>query len=129
MFQQIRDRRAADHNMDAHILVTKGFLERQEVVSKFRVYKDVRESTFANEKTGHTIYFGSRQSEVMLRVYDKQLEQNQKAADGEMLEESCSPRRDAAYWYSCALPHHRNAGGGVICHYIIKWLDSGRHDN
>ena len=63
----------------------KGFLNRQEVVSKFRVYKDVLESTFANEKTGHTIYFGSRQSEVMLRVYDKQLEQNQKAADGEEL--------------------------------------------
>lgn len=19
--------------------------------------------------------------------------------------------------------------GGVICHYIIKWLDSGKHDN
>ena len=65
----------------------KGFLDRQEVVSKFRVYKDVQESTFTNEKTGHTIYFGSRQSEVMLRVYDKQLEQNQKAADGEELQE------------------------------------------
>lgn len=65
----------------------KGFLERQEVVSKFRVYKDVRESTFTNEKTGHTIYFGSRRSEVMMRVYDKQLEQNQKAADGEELQD------------------------------------------
>ncbi|MCM1266808.1 MAG: replication initiation factor domain-containing protein [Bacteroidales bacterium] len=63
----------------------KGFLDRQEVVSKFRVYKDVLESTFANEKTGHTIYFGSRQSEVMLRVYDKQLEQNRKAPDGKKL--------------------------------------------
>lgn len=65
----------------------KGFLDRQEVVSKFRVYKNVLESTFANEKTGHTIYFGSRRSEVMLRVYDKQLEQNQKATDGEVLED------------------------------------------
>lgn len=59
----------------------RGFPERQEVVSKFRTYRDVYESTFTNENTGHTIYFGSRQSEVMLRVYDKQLEQNQKAAD------------------------------------------------
>lgn len=61
----------------------RGFLERQEVVSKFRTYRDVYESTFTNENTGHTIYFGSRQSEIMLRVYDKQLEQNQKAADPE----------------------------------------------
>ena len=21
------------------------------------------------------------------------------------------------------------AVGGVICHYVIKWLDSGKHDN
>lgn len=65
----------------------KGFLDRQEVVSKFRIYKDILESTFTNEKTGHTIYFGSRRSEVMLRVYDKQLEQNQKAAEEEELQE------------------------------------------
>ncbi len=61
------------------------FLERQEVVSKFRTYRDVYESTFTNENTGHTIYFGSRQSEVMLRVYDKQLEQNRNAADPESM--------------------------------------------
>ena len=65
----------------------KGFLDRQEVVSRFRVYKNVLEATFANEKKGHTIYFGSRRSEVMLRVYDKQLEQNQKAVDGEEIQE------------------------------------------
>ena len=65
----------------------KGFLDRREVVSRFRVYKNVLEATFANEKTGHTIYFGSRRSEVMLRVYDKQLEQNQKAVDGEEIQE------------------------------------------
>lgn len=59
----------------------RDFLTRQEVVSKFRTYRDVYESTFTGENTGHTIYFGSRQSEVMLRVYDKQLEQNNKASD------------------------------------------------
>ncbi|MCM1233124.1 MAG: replication initiation factor domain-containing protein [Ruminococcus flavefaciens] len=63
----------------------RGFLDRQDVVSKFRTYRDVYESTFTNENTGHTIYFGSRQSEVMLRVYDKQLQQNQKAASPEDL--------------------------------------------
>lgn len=61
----------------------RGFLNRQEVISKFRTYRDVYESTFTNENTGHTIYFGSRQSEVMLRVYDKQLEQNGRAASPE----------------------------------------------
>ncbi len=59
------------------------FLDRQDVVSKFRTYRDVYEATFSNEDTGHTIYFGSRQSEVMLRVYDKQLQQNQRAASPE----------------------------------------------
>lgn len=61
----------------------RGFLERQEVVSKFRTYRDVYEASFTGENTGHTVYFGSRQSEVMLRVYDKQLEQHQKASNPE----------------------------------------------
>lgn len=56
----------------------RDFLDRQDVVSKFRTWRDVYESTFVNEKTGHTLYFGSRQSDIMLRVYDKQLEQKQK---------------------------------------------------
>lgn len=60
----------------------RSYLDRQEVVSKFRTWRDVYESTFSNEKTGHTVYFGSRQSEVMLRVYDKQLEQSNKSGDG-----------------------------------------------
>lgn len=59
------------------------FLQRQEVVSKFRTYRNVYESTFTGDSTGHTVYFGSRQSEVMLRIYDKQLEQNNKAASYE----------------------------------------------
>ena len=56
----------------------RGFLVRGDVVSKFRTYRDVYEATLENETTGHTLYLGSRQSEVMLRVYDKQLEQNRK---------------------------------------------------
>ena len=59
------------------------FLDRQDVISKFRTYRDICESTFTNETTGRTIYFGSRQSEVMLRIYDKQLQHNQRAADPE----------------------------------------------
>lgn len=56
----------------------RGHLNNLEVVSKFRTFRDVYESTLAGESTGHTIYLGSRQSEVMLRIYDKQLEQNRK---------------------------------------------------
>ena len=58
-----------------------GFVDRQEVVTKFRSWQNVNGGMFSGKKTGHTFYFGSRQSEVMLRVYDKQLEQNKKAAD------------------------------------------------
>ncbi len=46
------------------------------IVSKFRTCKSLDENSLANEKLGHTVYFGSTQSEIMLRVYDKQLEQN-----------------------------------------------------
>lgn len=67
----------------------RGFLDRKEVVSKFRTYRDVYECTLAGESTGHTVYLGSRQSEVMLRIYDKQLEQNKKAAEeSELVQES-----------------------------------------
>ncbi len=57
------------------------FLDRQEVVSKFRTFRDVCESTLSLEPVGRTIYLGSRQSEVMLRVYDKMLERNRKIED------------------------------------------------
>lgn len=61
----------------------RGYLDRCEVVSKFRKYKDIAEFTLAGEGVGHTVYLGSRQSEVMLRVYDKMLEQNNKLAEEE----------------------------------------------
>lgn len=46
------------------------------VVSRFRSYRNVCESSMTGEKLGHTIYFGSRKSSIMFRVYDKKLEQN-----------------------------------------------------
>ncbi len=63
----------------------RSYIDRQEVVSKFRLFRDTYESTLTGESTGRTLYLGSRQSEVMLRIYDKQLEQNKKAADEEDL--------------------------------------------
>lgn len=45
-------------------------------VSKFRKWKKLVEFGNGSDITGYTIYMGSRVSSVMLRVYDKQLEQN-----------------------------------------------------
>ena len=47
-------------------------------VSKFRSYKEITENQDAATCIGHSIYLGSRTSDMMLRVYDKQLEQSKK---------------------------------------------------
>ena len=47
-------------------------------VSKFRSYKEIKENKDVNTCIGHSIYLGSRTSDAMLRVYDKQLEQSKK---------------------------------------------------
>lgn len=49
-----------------------------QVVSKLRSVRNVVESDCPGHKTGHTVYFGSRASDIFLRVYDKRLEQNKK---------------------------------------------------
>lgn len=51
-------------------------LKNNLVVTRFRKYKNNEECAIGGEKTGHTIYLGSRQSPIMFRVYDKKLEQN-----------------------------------------------------
>lgn len=45
------------------------------MVSKFRSWKNLCNWTTTGEKKGHTIYLGSRKSDIMLRIYDKMLEQ------------------------------------------------------
>jgi hypothetical protein len=47
-------------------------------VSRFRKWKKLVEYDNGKDITGYTIYMGSRVSSLMLRVYDKQLEQNKK---------------------------------------------------
>lgn len=47
-------------------------------VSKFRTWRAVREHMMSGDVIGDTIYLGSRSSSVMLRVYDKRLEQTAK---------------------------------------------------
>lgn len=54
------------------ILASDGF------VSKFRKWKELIKRQNGSACIGHTIYLGSRSSAIMLRVYDKQLEQNEK---------------------------------------------------
>ena len=49
--------------------------------SKFRTWKFVEEKETSGLCTGRTIYLGSRSSDVMIRIYDKKLEQNKKYKD------------------------------------------------
>lgn len=51
-------------------------LANNEYVSKFRGHESKISYHTGNELKGYTIYLGSRHSDIMLRVYDKQLEQN-----------------------------------------------------
>ncbi|MBS7007035.1 replication initiation factor domain-containing protein [Anaerostipes sp.] len=50
-------------------------IENGQCVSKFKSYNNQDFRTLKGEKKGHTIYFGSRQSDTFLRIYDKALEQ------------------------------------------------------
>lgn len=59
-------------------------LNNKLVISKFREYENINKRSISdNSNKGHTIYFGSRQSDIMLRLYDKALEQ----------------KSDLVYWY------------------------------
>lgn len=52
------------------------------VSSKFRKYQEIKENDIlTGECTGHTVNVGKRTSEVFLRIYDKQIEQNKKRKD------------------------------------------------
>lgn len=46
--------------------------------TRFRKYRQDVEKDFHGDTSGNTVYIGKRQSDVFLRVYDKQLEQNSK---------------------------------------------------
>lgn len=55
-----------------------GILASDGFVSRFRKWKELIKRQNGSVCIGHTIYLGSRSSAIMLRVYDKQLEQNEK---------------------------------------------------
>ena len=48
------------------------------IVSKFRSFQEICKRKLTGEKTGQTIYLGSRKSETFMRIYDKRLEQMNK---------------------------------------------------
>lgn len=53
----------------------EGYLMENRVVSKFRKFHTDKDYQMGGQVIGHTIYLGSRKSEVFLRIYDKRLEQ------------------------------------------------------
>lgn len=46
--------------------------------TRFKGFRQDKETSFSGKVTGNTFYLGSRKSECMVRIYDKQLEQNKK---------------------------------------------------
>lgn len=50
--------------------------DNTQIVSKFRSMRNITDSEAPGVRTGHTVYFGSRTSDIFLRVYDKRLERN-----------------------------------------------------
>lgn len=71
-----------DKNPYFTLLELQEILEQQRFISKFRTWQLVKDCTTSNELIGATIYLGSRRSDIMLRVYDKQLEQIAKGVEG-----------------------------------------------
>lgn len=59
-------------------------LEEDRCISKFRSYRNVLDKKMDGRKQGHTVYFGSRTSQVFLRLYDKKLEQNVGLKEGDI---------------------------------------------
>lgn len=53
-----------------------GYVDSCNIVSRFRSCRNMKETDMRGNILGHTVYFGSGKSSMMLRVYDKQLEQN-----------------------------------------------------
>lgn len=56
----------------------ENYLLQDKVVTKFRKFHTDKDYATGGSLIGHTIYLGSRKSEVFLRIYDKMLEQKAK---------------------------------------------------
>lgn len=112
--------------------------DSRSIVSKFREIRNLEKDTLALERTGHTIYFGSKESEIMLRVYDKQLEQNrglssenEKYTDTLWTRWELQLRGERATQAAKHLASGKNIGSvtmGILSHYfrIIQHDDCNR---
>lgn len=67
------------YNLDELDNLVMGKVDGKRVVSKFKQYERKHPvNIFTHKALGDTCYFGSRRSEVFMRVYDKRLEQEHK---------------------------------------------------
>lgn len=64
----------------------RGYIASGQMVSKFRSGRREEGFDLSNNLRGDTLYLGSRSSQVMLRIYDKKLEQMDKSPDMEISE-------------------------------------------
>lgn len=74
-----------DRNPYYTIPQLQAVLEEKRFVSKFRTWRIVKDCTTSGDLVGATIYMGSRRADIMLRVYDKRLEQIAKGVEGAAL--------------------------------------------
>lgn len=52
------------------------------LISKWKTYRSISDRKLSGGDLGKTLYFGSRASQVFMRLYDKQLEVNRKLQEG-----------------------------------------------
>lgn len=64
----------------------KSVLDEGRFVSFFKDYKEIQKKNMSGKKLGYTINIGERSSETMLRVYDKQAEQNRRRPANDQLD-------------------------------------------
>lgn len=67
------------------LLELSGILSEKRYTSKFRKWREIVEHDNSYDRsatTGYTIYLGSRESAIMLRIYDKQMERNKQLIQG-----------------------------------------------
>lgn len=92
--------------------------QKDQVLSKWRSVKRTDKYKKPGECTGYTVYFGSRESALMLRLYDKALEQNQSHTPG-----------DGKYidydWYRWEL-EYKDERADEFAHAIIDGANIGR---
>lgn len=96
----------------------------KEYVSKFRKVRFEGESDDEREKTGKTVYFGSKKSDVMFRIYDKAYERGMD--DGtHWVRVEMQLRRECALSFVCQPEPIGERFRGVLVNYVRFVDDNG----